>query len=339
MPDPRTFSLPETVHGTATDRALGRAMLDAWRRDGYFLLALDARRASTVTNALTASRSFFGLPAASKRMYVNDLTYSGYAASGEEVTAGKVDHCEVFTVCRDFPLDHPRVLDRLPCHGPVPWPGRHYRRAVRTLMGDLGGLGDTVLALLALGLGHAPAALTGHAADGWHHLRALRYPSTARESGNGLGVHTDYGMLVLTVQDEAGGLYVRPPVEGEHRGRNWLPEESTAGVYEDRGPWHPVVPVPGTVTAFPGDILQFLTGGSLVSTPHQAKLTARERYSIAYFHEPSFDAELRPLDGGEPLHYGTHFTNMFLRCYPDRPATRRILREGLVPRPAAPLPA
>jgi hypothetical protein len=48
---------------------------------------------------------------------------------------------------------------------------------------------------------------------------------------------------------------------------------------------------------------------------------------MAYFHEPNFNAVVRPLDepdGEEYIHYGTHFTNMFLRCYPDRTTTRRI---------------
>ncbi|GAB2859858.1 2OG-Fe(II) oxygenase family protein [Actinocorallia aurea] len=338
MFDPCVFTLPATVTGSAADRALGRELLAAWRSDGLFLLTLDPSAAPAVDHALTAARSFFALPASSKRCYTDDRSYSGYAGSGEEMTAGQADHCEVFTVCKDVPDDDPRVLAGLPCHGPVPWPGLHHRRTITALMRGLGDVGDRVLALVALGLGRDPSVFLDLTRDGWHHLRSLRYPATSEENGHGLGVHTDYGMLVLTVQDDAGGLYVRPPVPGEPRGRNWLPEESTAGVYEDVEPWHHVTPVPGTITAFPGDILQFLTGGDLLSTPHQAKLSARERHSIAYFHEPSFDAEFTPLDGGDPLHYGTHFTQMFLRCYPDRPTTLRILREDRTAR-LRPVPA
>jgi isopenicillin N synthase-like dioxygenase len=84
----------------------------------------------------------------------------------------------------------------------------------------------------------------------------------------------DYGLLVIAAQDDVGGLYVRPPVEGEKRNRNWL--------------------------------------------------------TMAYFHEPNFQACVRPLSdpsGDECIHYGTHFTNMFTRCYPDRITTRRIYDE------------
>lgn len=52
---------------------------------------------------------------------------------------------------------------------------------------------------------------------------------------------------------------------------------------------------------------------------------------MAYFHEPSFDTCVRPLMGpasDEFIHYGMHFTSMFMRCYPDRVTTRRILDEN-----------
>jgi hypothetical protein len=59
-------------------------------------------------------------------------------------------------------------------------------------------------------------------------------------------------------------------------------------------------------------------------------LNTRERFAMAYFHEPNFNACVRPLDdptGDDYIHYGTHFTNMFMRCYPDRVTTRRIIAE------------
>lgn len=84
------------------------------------------------------------------------------------------------------------------------------------------------------------------------------------------------------------------------------------------------------LTVFPGDILQFMTGGRLLSTPHKVRLNTRERYALAYFHEPNFQACARPLfeDSDECIHYGTHFTHMFARCYPERITTQRIEAEG-----------
>jgi isopenicillin N synthase-like dioxygenase len=198
-------------------------------------------------------------------------------------------------------------------------------------MDELGSIGEKLLQLTAIGLGLADIdALTKLTSDGWHHMRVLRFPAQSEQTARGIGAHTDYGLLVIAYQDDVGGLYVRPPVEGERRNRNWLPDESTAGMFEDEEPWTYVKPVPRVLTVFPGDIMQFLTGGTLLSTPHKVRLATRERFAMAYFHEPNFNACVRPLTdpaGEDHIYYGTHFTNMFMRCYPDRVTTRRILAE------------
>jgi isopenicillin N synthase-like dioxygenase len=98
-------------------------------------------------------------------------------------------------------------------------------------------------------------------------------------------------------------------------------------------------------------MMQYLTNSFLKSTPHKVGLNNQERYTIAYFHEPDFRAVVKPLkeysigntrafpaatasqDGAEPaehegVHYGTHFTNMFMRNYPDRITTKRLLAEN-----------
>jgi isopenicillin N synthase-like dioxygenase len=203
---------------------------------------------------------------------------------------------------------------------------------MKDYMRALGGIGQRLLRLTALGLGLDDMEhFTRLTEDGWHHMRVLRFPAADTTSERGIGSHTDYGLLVIAVQDDVGGLYIRPPVPGEERGRNWLPGESMAGRYEEDEPWTFVTPVPAVFTVFPGDIMQFMTGGALLSTPHKVRLADRERYTIAYFHEPSFTAVARPVDdpgSGEFIHYGTHFTNMFMRCYPERAATARIEAEG-----------
>jgi isopenicillin N synthase-like dioxygenase len=325
----RTFELPETVGGRTVDRILGRQLVRTWETDGIFQVAATGEQDRITRDALAESRRFFARSLPEKAKYVSDLTYSGYIASGEEVTAGEADFSEIFTVCPDIPLDDPRVTGSWPCHGPVPWPDDGYRTAMTAHLREVGSIGERLLQLVALGLGVEIDRLTRLTREGWHHMRVLRFPARSATTERGIGAHTDYGLLVIAAQDDVGGLFIRPPVPGEHRNRNWLPEESTAGMYQDDEPWHFVEPEPGVFTVFPGDILQFLTGGRLLSTPHKVRLADRERYTLAYFHEPSFGTSVRPLAGGdEAIHYGTHFTNMFTRCYPDRVTTRRIEREG-----------
>ncbi|SRR6266487_3698103 len=328
----QTFQLPLIVQGSDADKALGLALIAAWEADGIFQVQATPAQQAATEHALNASRGFFRRPLREKAAYVSDLTYSGYVASGEEETAGEKDGSEIFTVCPDIPGDDARVTGQWPCHGPVPWPSARYEAAMKDYMSVVGDIGHRLLQLTALGLGLADMEhFTRLTEDGWHHMRILRFPPADATSERGIGSHTDYGLLVIAAQDDVGGLYVRPPVPGEERGRNWLPGESMAGRYEDDEPWTFVTPVPDVFTVFPGDIMQFITGGVLLSTPHKVRLADRERYTFAYFHEPSFQATARPLDEagpGEFIHYGTHFTNMFMRCYPERVTTARIQAEG-----------
>src|SRR5436189_5489840 len=58
-------------------------------------------------------------------------------------------------------------------------------------------------------------------------------------------------------------------------------------------------------------------------------LNTSERYAFAYFHEPNFSTYLTPLSKfQEGTHYGTHFTNMFMRNYSDRVTAKRIRSEN-----------
>jgi isopenicillin N synthase-like dioxygenase len=327
----QTFELPEYVGGTLADGRLGKEMIHAWQTDGIFQVATGPEQSRRTRAAIASSRRFFGQPLTFKSTRVSDLSYSGYIASGEEMTAGEADYSEIFTVCKDLPRTDFRVEAGWPCHGPVPWPDPEYGQTMLAFMDMLGVVGEKLLKLAALGLGLKDTdELRRLTLDGWHHMRVLRFPAGSPQTSRGIGAHTDYGLLVIAAQDEVGGLYIRPPVEGEKRNRNWLPDESTAGVYEDEEPWVFVTPVPDVLTVFPGDVMQFLTGGVLLSTPHKVALNTRERFAMAYFHEPNFNAWIRPLidpASEEYIHYGTHFTNMFMRCYPDRVTTRRIIAE------------
>lgn len=331
MPEIQTFELPPSVTGASSDHELGQALVQAWRRDGIFQISASPAQDRKTQEAFAASQHFFRLPLVVKAGCVSDLTYSGYIASGEEITAGEADYSEIYTVCKDYPEDHPRVLQQWPCHGPAPWPDSEYRASMSAFMEQLGEIGEKLLQLTALGLKREDMNTFNHLTqDGWHHMRVLRFPSASSKTARGIGAHTDYGLLVIAAQDDVGGLYIRPPVAGEQRKRNWLQGESMAGMYENEDPWTFVKPVPSVFTVFPGDILQFLTNGYLLSTPHKVRLNTRERFAMAYFHEPSFDAVVRPLDNAgsnESIHYGSHFTNMFMRSYAERITTRRILAE------------
>jgi len=122
------------------------------------------------------STRFFAKSQTVKLKCVNDQSFAGYTASGEEVTAGAADSTEVFTVLKDLPQTDARVKHDWPCHGPCPWPSLDFKAAMMNLMSLTAGYGEKVLKLTGLGLGLSDEnALKDLTNDGWHHLRLLRY--------------------------------------------------------------------------------------------------------------------------------------------------------------------
>lgn len=312
----------------------GRLIVKAIQDDSIINISTKGIFSSNVIKrAYKAQKDFFSMPLKDKMACSNDMSYGGYVYSGEEDTAGKKDAAEIFTVTRDFPVHHKLVQEGIPCHGPVPWPFEEFQAAMTDYASAMRAVGDTVLPLIALGLDMDEDAFDDMTSDSWGHMRVLKFrEANSTDMLQGIHAHTDYGMLVLATQDDVGGLWVRPHNDCEERKDNW--KESSAGDFqeEERG-WKFVVPEPDVITCFPGDMLQFITRGALMSTPHKVELADRVRYAIAYFHEPSFGAVLQRTDkeGGETesVHYGEHFTNMFKRCYPDKSVTKKIVELGL----------
>lgn len=208
-----------------------------------------------LTECFQTSKDFFRQPAIEKALHVDDQSFAGYIASGEEITDGIADYSEIFTVTKDLPHSDPRVQQKWPCHGPTPWPNEKYKSQMSELMKLLGLSGEKLLKLAALGLGlKDPDALLKLTEDGWHHMRILRFPHVDKtngrgKKGRGIGSHTDYGLLVIAGQDDVGGLFIRPPITGENI-KNW--ESSAAGLNENDDKWTFVPPVPSTLTVFPG---------------------------------------------------------------------------------------
>lgn len=333
----QTFSIPDEI--TETTRVhieLGKELIRAFRTDGLLQIEVKQSIIDISKKAYFESENFFKNNSLSTKLgYVNDLSYSGYIGVGDEKTNNQADGSEVFTITPDIALNDRRVEEKWPCHGPVPWPAEEYKTVMTSYMSEVGKVGDNLLKLMALGLGIDINCIYDIVKNGWHHMRVLRVPAADKialsEISRGVGSHTDYGLLVLLSQDDVGGLYIRPPIEGEMRLNNWLENNSMAGMYENDEPWIFVQPVENVLAVFPGDMFQLLTDGYILSTPHKVSLHPhRERFSIAYFHEPAFDVKIKNLDkfaSPENVHsieYGTHFTNMLMRGLSERSVTKKL---------------
>lgn len=68
-------------------------------------------------------------------------------------------------------------------------------------------------------------------------------------------------------------------------------------VKDRKDKWIQIDPIPNTFVINIGDILQKITKGLYKSTPHKVINTSgKSRYSIPYFYDPSWNAELKELN-------------------------------------------
>ncbi len=115
-------------------------------------------------------------------------------------------------------------------------------------------------------------------------LRALNYPEQTRPPKPGqlrAGAHTDYGSLtILLPQAGSRGLEIKTP----------------------DGNWTPVPPVPDAFLINIGDLMALWTNDRWVSTLHRVVNPPPDqggmdrRQSLAFFHQPNWDAEIAVLD-------------------------------------------
>ncbi len=129
-------------------------------------------------------------------------------------------------------------------------------------------------------------------------LRALNYPATQDvplERQQRAGAHTDYGSLtILLPQAGSRGLQI------------FLPEQD----------WIDVPAPEGAFVINIGDLMARWTSDRWVSTLHRvvAQPDQPARQSLAFFHQPNWDAVIAPLDGSDsypPVKSGRYLMEKF----------------------------
>ena len=297
---------PQPAPGLLAEAA--RQIEAACREHGFFYVTGHGVPPDLQARLADACTAFFALPAADKAeiaMARGGPAWRGWFPVGAELTSGQPDQKEGLYFGTELGEQDPRVRAGLPLHGrnlfPRQVPGM--RAAVLGYLDALTVLGQAVLRGVALSLGlDAEYFAAGYAASPTVLFRVFRYPAVpAEEVGWGVGEHTDYGLLTLLAQDDAGGLQVRGP-----------------------NGWADAPPLPGTFVANIGDMLDRLTGGWYRSTPHRVRNTSgRDRLSYPFFLDPGFTDEIPPLpgraaagEGGEPRWDGQNL-HAFTGTYGD----------------------
>jgi isopenicillin N synthase-like dioxygenase len=141
-------------------------------------------------------------------------------------------------------------------------------------------VGHALMAGLSLSLGLEESYFADrYTADPLVLFRIFNYPAPSgspEESGYGVGEHTDYGLLTILKQDLSGGLQVKI-----------------------KSQWIDAPPIPNAFVCNIGDMLDRLTAGRYLSTPHRVwNAAGQDRLSFPFFFDPNFNAEVKPIETG-----------------------------------------
>lgn len=306
-------SLPLIDLSDADEVSLPRRIDAACRDRGFFYVTGHGVDAAIVARMFDRSRALFSLEDALKNRWhmSNSPVRRGYEGIGwQALDPGKpADLKESYYLGVDRGPDDPLVRAATPNHGANQWPDEPlvpgFRSAVDEYFHSLGQLARRVMGLIALGLGLPREYFAPYMRDPMPVLRLLHYPpqpADARRGQIGSGAHTDWGAITLLAQDDAGGLEVRDP----------------------NGGWTSAEPVAGSFVVNLGDMMARWTNDRYRSTLHRVinRVSARDRYSIAYFFEIDYHAVVSALPGCHdaanppryaPITAGEHIVEMYRR--------------------------
>lgn len=290
----------------AERRAVAAAVNKACAEIGFLLVTGHGISSSLVDDMRRVSTSFFERPLDEKMRYrMPSDRYRGYIALGNEALAYSLDektppdYKESFSI---GPVDAPddayhRAATPANFFAPNMWPEGlpEFRTTWSTYYRAMEGLAATLMRSFAMALGMDEHFFDDKIDRHITNFSMLHYPPQHEPPLPGqlrAGAHTDYGSLTIVKPDGAeGGLQVRAK----------------------DGSWLDVPHLPDAFVVNLGDLMAEWTNDRWVSTLHRVvnpPLAAGEsarRLSMAFFHQPNYDAVIQCLptcaEPGRPPRY------------------------------------
>lgn len=304
-------------------RATIAELTAACRAPGFCYLTNHGIDPEVEAAAQHAANRFFALPAAQREALAigNSPHFRGYTLLGDERTQGISDWRDQLDVGPEEPALEltPESPAWLKLRGPNQWPQALPEMAPATLawMAQMETLGLCIMRGLARGLGQSQSVFDDYVLpDPDVHVKIIRYPEQNKtaDTGQGVGLHHDSGLLSFILQDAVAGLEVQT--------------EQGLVLAE---------PIPGTYVMNLGEMLQAGSGGYLRATKHRVKSPPpnQQRLSLAYFYNPRLEAVFEPVelpqalaaqvealpvrDSNDPIHasFGDNTLKIRLRAHPD----------------------
>jgi isopenicillin N synthase-like dioxygenase len=312
---PRTLPVidigPAFDSGEEQARAVGKRIDAACRDRGFFYVTGHGVDPALVAATFAQSKRLFALPEEVKNRWhmSKSPVRRGYEGIGWQTLdpGTPEDLKESFYLGIDRGPDDPFVQAGTPNYGPNQWPDAallpEFKAVTTAYFQALDGLARRLLGLIALGLDLPRDHFDQYVKNPMTILRLLHYPpqpATAVDNQMGCGAHTDWGGITLLMQDDAGGLQVRDVDD------TWIEAQ----------------PVPGSFVVNLGDLMARWTNDRYRSTLHRVinAKSGRDRYSIPFFFDIDYHAEVRALpgchDAANPPRYpaisaGQHIIEMY----------------------------
>lgn len=257
---------------------LKQACLDS----GFFYVVNHGITAEFMQEVFAQSKKFFDLPLDEKMKVLRNEKHRGYTPTLDELLDPEKqligDYKEGYYIGVEVPEDVAEA-DK-PFYGPNLWPSAdllpRWRETMEKYHSEALRVAKEVARIIALALGldgdffDKPEMLGEPIAT----LRLLHYEGRVSDTEKGIygaGAHSDYGLITLLTTDDEWGLQICKD--------------------KDANPqvWEYVAPQKGAFIVNLGDMLERWSNGIFRSTLHRVLGNGRERYSIAYFVEPSHE--------------------------------------------------
>ncbi|KAL9443635.1 hypothetical protein AB3S75_016909 [Citrus x aurantiifolia] len=257
---------------------LKQACLDC----GFFYVVNHGISQEFMEEVFSQSKRFFKLPLNEKMKVLRNEKHRGYTPVLDELldpdTQVRGDYKEGYYIGVAVPEGDPE--SEKPFYGPNVWPAsdclRGWRETMERFHREALEVAKAVARIIALALDldadffDKPEMLGQAIAT----LRLLHYEGQISDPSKGMygaGAHSDYGLITLLATDEVAGLQIC-------KDRDAKPQL-----------WEDVAPMKGAFIVNLGDMLERWSNCIFKSTLHRVLGTGRERYSIAFFVEPSHD--------------------------------------------------
>ncbi len=261
----------------------------ASRHPGIFHIINHGVADSLIERVWAQTERFFALPRELKQSVARTKENSrGYY--DRELTKNARDLKEVFDFGTvpfpDLPDDHADNRSAVGDQNQWPAGGLQLKQTMQEYFRACEGLGLRLLRAYCLGLDLPGDLLARHFTGNHTSFVRLNYyplhdPLTPEDSATvtplgdmALHHHTDAGALTILLQDAVGGL------------------QAFAG-----GDWLDVEPLEGAFVINTGDMMQVWSNDLYQAALHRVlPRTGRERYSIPFFFNPSYDTDYAPLE-------------------------------------------